>query len=114
MPLFFFVIAFSPAFLILTMLYVWARRSGKHLRVFGFAALGCLASLLSPWFAMWYAWYVLNDHTANIGAGLLGLGQPVLAPLGTLAGATIANIVEFAGRSRPRSQGSPDPRANRV
>ena len=43
--------------------------------------LAAAVSLASPQLSAWYTWHVLNDHTANIGAGLLYLAQPVMAPV---------------------------------
>lgn len=50
------------------------------------AALAVMISLLSPRFLTWYTWNVVGDHTANIGAGILMLAQPVLAPVAGIAG----------------------------
>ena len=92
----FYVFAITPAVVTLALLAVWAWMAGKHYWVFGFAVLGCLLSAAMPWFSMWYAWNVLNDHTANIGAGLLAIGQPLLAPVGAVLGALIGIVVETA------------------
>lgn len=92
----FYVLAITPAVVTLTLLAVWARKAGKHYWVFGFAVLGCLVSAAMPWFSIWYAWNVLNDHTANIGAGLLAIGQPLLAPGGAMLGALVGRVVETA------------------
>lgn len=40
-----------------------------------------LASLESPYALAWTTWNIQGDHTANIGAGLLLLVQPVMSPL---------------------------------
>jgi hypothetical protein len=94
----FYVIAITPALVTLLLLAVWALKVGKHNWVFGFAVLGCLISAASPWFSIWYAWNVLNDHTANIGAGLLAIGQPLIAPVGAVLGALFGIVVEAAVR----------------
>ena len=96
----FYVLAFTPALATLVLLAAWAAVAGKHYRVFGCAALGCLISAASPWYAMWHARYVLNDHTANIGAGLLAFGQPVLVPVAALLGAVFGWACETALRPR--------------
>lgn len=88
----FYVTAFTPALVTLGLVALWAWNVGRHYWVFGFAALGCLLSAATPWIAMWYAWNILNDHTANIGAGLLALGQPLIAPLGAMLGAMLGAL----------------------
>ena len=96
----FYVIAITPALVTLVLLALLALKVGKHYWVFGFAALGFLLSAATPWFSMWYAWNVLNDHTANIGAGLLAMGQPLIAPVGAVLGASFGIVVEGAVRRR--------------
>ena len=96
----FYVISITPALVTLAVIAVWAWKAGKPHWVFGIAALGCLIAATSPWFAMWYAWNVLNDHTANIGAGLLAIGQPLLAPAGAVLGAFFGFVVEVVSRRR--------------
>lgn len=90
----FYLTAIVPALVTLAVLAVWALNSGKHYWVFCFAALGCLIAAAAPWFSTWYAKAVLNDNTANIGAGMLALGQPLIAPAGALLGALVGAIVE--------------------
>lgn len=96
----FYVTAITPGLVTLVLLTACAWIVGKRHLVFGMAAVGCLMSAATPWLAMWYASNVLNDHTANIGAGLLGLGQPLLAPLGALLGGLIGFVLEAALRRR--------------
>lgn len=94
----FYVIAIAPAVVTLLLIAAWALKVGKHHFAYAFAVLGCLMPAATPWFAIWYAWYVLNDHTANIGAGLLAIGQPLLAPLGAVLGALLGMVVDAAVR----------------
>ena len=96
----FYVIAITPGLVTIGLLVVWALKARKHYWVFGLAVLGCLISAATPWFSMWYAWNVLNDHTANIGAGLLAMGQPLIAPVGAVLGASFGIVVEAAFRRR--------------
>ena len=92
----FSAIAITPPLVLVFLLVVLALKAGEHYWVFGFAIMGCLLSAAAPWFCLWYTWNVLNDHTANIGAGLLALGQPLIAPVAAVVGALLGLVVEVA------------------
>lgn len=99
----FYITTLAPALVIIILLVVWALKSGKYYWVFGFAVLGCLISAASPWLSNWYAWYVIGDHTPNIGFGLLAIGQPLITPIVAALGALIGIVVETAVM-RPNSR----------
>ncbi|MEL6109817.1 MAG: hypothetical protein AAFU85_27730 [Planctomycetota bacterium] len=85
----FFTIAVMPAVVTIAILLLWVRVHRKY-GIFWMAVLGCLLAAATPWFSIWYATHILNDRTANIGAGLLAFAQPVLAPLGAAFGIGVA------------------------
>jgi len=83
----FYLYAFAPILAIFALLTMWAMKTRENRLVIYFAGVGGLLVAMAPWFSMWYTSNILNDPTANIGAGLLTMGQFVLAPLGSLIGA---------------------------
>lgn len=57
------------------------------------AIAACGASMALPGWAIWYAREVQGDNTANIGAGILLLAMPVLAPIAAALGWAFGEFV---------------------
>lgn len=70
--------------------------------------LAAVISMASPQLCAWYVWRIQNDHTANIGAGLLYMAQPVLAPALALTAFVAAKVIAAAvWTSSPEESQSP-------
>jgi hypothetical protein len=67
----FYALAILPGLVVLGMLAATMRQRGMGWPLGG-AVIGCLLAAASPWISIWFVWNVLGNHTANIGAGLLG------------------------------------------
>lgn len=92
----FFVYAFAPVIAIVAFLFWLGSRSDRNHCVFVCAGIGAILAAFSPWILRWYTASILKDPTANIGAGLLMLGQVFVAPavafLGAMVGALIQSV----------------------
>ena len=92
----FYLLAIAPAVVILVSLIALASRSDEHQFILILAGIGCVIAAATPWVSLWYTASVLKDPTAIIGAGLLAIGQVVIAPLGTLLGGGCGLLVRAA------------------
>lgn len=70
------------------------------------AVLACTGAMASPAVLIWYTREIQGDRTANIGAGLLLLAMPVLAPMAAGIGWGVGSLVRTLVRGqRPKRTG---------
>jgi hypothetical protein len=90
----FYALAIAPGLITVGVLIAMMFKQRRVSWSLGCAVVVCLLAASSPWICIWFAWNILGDHTANIGAGALVFAQPILAPMGAGLGGAIGAAID--------------------